>query len=262
MDLSGNYIGLEGAKAMAPAIRDSSSLSSIVISKNNLGDEGKRAIARAIPSSTLQSLKCDALDLRADATSVNLSRKELGASDAELLAACMTKFMGSLSRLLIGKNRIGDEGCIALAEAMQQNESCKIEELDLHYNKIGVVGAKPLAAMIAVKGSLSLVNLLKNRFDVETATMLAAISKEKKLTLCGIAPDKTEANFRDQDLEPTDAILIAASIAFRGSLNSVALAPRTLIYGYPLPIKQLKGTDPMASIDLRGRRLGVWSPPS
>ena len=61
----------------------------------------------------------------------------------------------SRERLLIGSNAIGDEGCIALAEAMQRNDSCKIEELYLFNNQIEVAGAKSLAAMIAVSRSLS-----------------------------------------------------------------------------------------------------------
>ena len=38
---------------------------------------------------------------------------------------------------------------------MQQNESCKIEELGLSNNQIGDAGAKSLAAMIAVRHSLA-----------------------------------------------------------------------------------------------------------
>ena len=61
----------------------------------------------------------------------------------------------SLTHLLIGGNNIRDEGCTAVAEAMQQSESCKIEELDLSRNDIGAQGAKSLAAMMAVKASLT-----------------------------------------------------------------------------------------------------------
>ena len=70
------------------------------MSNNSLGDDGKRAIAKAIPCSALQSLQCDSLDLRADTASLDLASKGLGAADAELLAAAMVKFMGSLKRVL------------------------------------------------------------------------------------------------------------------------------------------------------------------
>ena len=99
------------------------SLASIDISENNLGDEGKCAIAKAIPSSVLQSLKCDALNLQADATSVDLRSKELGPADAELLAAAMTKFMGSLSSINLSENKIGSEGAKVLAPAIRDSHS-------------------------------------------------------------------------------------------------------------------------------------------
>ena len=79
---------------------------------------------------------------------------KLGPEGAKALGPAIA-VSGSLKRLLIGDNDLGDKGCIALAEAMQQNDSCKIEELDLQYNKIGVAGAKSLAAMIAVRNSLT-----------------------------------------------------------------------------------------------------------
>ena len=75
--------------------------------------------------------------------------------------------------------------------------------------------------MMGVRGSLSSANLLKNHFDVETATTLAEMSKEKKISLCGIAPDQTEANFSWSNMQPADFILITASLEFRGSLTSV-----------------------------------------
>ena len=85
---------------------------------------------------------------------VDLSLNYLGPEGAKAMAPAI-RDSHSLSRLLIGYNAIGDTGCIALAEAMQQNDSCKIEELDLQYNQIGVAGAKSLAAMIAVRRSLA-----------------------------------------------------------------------------------------------------------
>ena len=51
IDLSYNQLGYEGAKALAPAIRDSQSLSSINLSGNGLGVEGAKALAPAIRDS-------------------------------------------------------------------------------------------------------------------------------------------------------------------------------------------------------------------
>eukprot|EP00966_Prymnesium_polylepis_P249133 5760107-Prymnesium_polylepis.1 len=74
-------------------------------------------------------------------------------------------------------------------------------------------------ADLAVRNSLAEANLLKNQFDTETATMLAKISKQMQLSLCGITSKQTTVDFTYQSLEPADAILIAASLEFRASLT-------------------------------------------
>ena len=138
LDLSNKKLGLAEAHVLAGLLPVSHSLASIDISQNNLGNEGKCAIAKAIPSSVLQSLKCDALNLQADATSLDLRSKQLGAADAELLAAAMTKFMGSLSSIDLSKNSIGSEGAKVLAPAIRDSHS--LTECDLRDNQLGKEG--------------------------------------------------------------------------------------------------------------------------
>eukprot|EP00966_Prymnesium_polylepis_P010025 231459-Prymnesium_polylepis.1 len=58
--------------------------------------------------------------------------------------------------------------------------------------------------------------------------MLARISKEKQVSLCGITADQTEADFKGQGLKPEDAILIAAALEFRGSLRQINLSGNEL----------------------------------
>ena len=70
--------------------------------------------------------------------------------------------------------------------------------------------------------SLTSVGLLGNKFDDETATLLLKIKDEKPalLTLCGLKPDQTKANFRGWTLGPPDPKLLAPEI-IRGSLTQV-----------------------------------------
>ena len=63
--------------------------------------------------------------------------------------------------------------------------------------------------------------LLKNNVDVETATMLAKISKDKQISLCGVTAEQTEADFSRQSLKAADSILVAAALEFRASLTQV-----------------------------------------
>ena len=69
-----------------------------------------------------------------------------------------------------------------------------------------------------------------NELDTESATTLATVAKEKGISLCGIKPEQTEADFTPSKnsynyLKPADAILLTADLAVRGSLTSVRASP-------------------------------------
>ena len=67
-------------------------------------------------------------------------------------------------------------------------------------------------------------DLRYNQLDTESATMLATIAKEKKISLCGIAPDQTSANFYNMCLGKIDSILIASDLHVRASLTEVSVS--------------------------------------
>ena len=155
-------------------------------------------------------------------TSLNLSRKNLGAADAELLAAAMTKFMGSLT------------------------------VADMRYNEL----------------------------DIESATILANIAKQKTISLCGITPDQTQADFSPTDsvhgpfLKPADAVLLTADLAVRGSLTSIdvrknsitgdgasqlsaaVLANVKIEKFNEIPIKEMR-TDSITELNLNHKFIGI-----
>ena len=86
---------------------------------------------------------------------------------------------------------------------------------------LGPEGGIAIAEGIRASGTLTECNLLNNEMDSEAATVLAQISKERKISLCGITLHQTKANFSKQRLQPADAILIAAAMEFRGDLMQV-----------------------------------------
>ena len=51
--------------------------------------------------------------------------------------------------------------------------------------------------------------------------MLTAVAKEKVISLCGIKSDQTEADFRAQQLQPCDAILLASDLSQAGVTGSL-----------------------------------------
>merc|ERR1712185_831518 len=78
-----------------------------------------------------------------------------------------------------------------------------------------------------VSGSLTVADLRFNQLDTGSATMLANIAKEKKISLCGITPEQTFADLRPRSqhhgpyMGPADAILLTADLTVRGSLASI-----------------------------------------
>ena len=87
---------LTGVQAIADALKVTTSLTELSIWGNFIGDDGKYAIGAAVGSST-RRLVSDRLDLRADATNLDLSNKGLDPGDAALIAGGLRSFMASVT---------------------------------------------------------------------------------------------------------------------------------------------------------------------
>jgi hypothetical protein len=127
---------------------------------------------------------------------------------------------GALTKLSLAKNKWGEEGAKFLCDALVGNDTLK--ELDLSgdqgvfgsgSNIGGTAGAKHVANMLLVNGALTVTNLLGNQLDAASAKMLAEVAKQKGISLCGIRRDQTTANFRNKDLKPPDAVLLASDLS-------------------------------------------------
>ena len=66
-----------------------------------------------------------------------------------LVVAGLLPGMGSLTKLDVGNNRLGDESATAICDALRESEACMVQQLDLSYNEIGPDGAKAIAALLA-----------------------------------------------------------------------------------------------------------------
>jgi hypothetical protein len=137
----------------------------------------------------------------------------------------------SLTECTLLENNLDVETATMLAQISKDkqislcNISAEQTEADFSGQSLKPADGILIAAALEFRGSLTECTLLKNKFDVETATMLAKISKEKQVSLCGITADQTETDFKGQGLKPEDAILIAAALEFRGSLTQVCVCP-------------------------------------
>jgi len=166
VDLSYNYINGSGVGviALADAIKQSTSLTTLVLSCNMLGYPGVAALTEAIK----QSKSLVTVDLRAN---------HIGDVGATTFADAI-KQSTSLTTVNLSYNMIGYVGALALASAIAQ--STYLATVNLNYNPIGDVGAIALADAIKQSTSLTTVNMAGGGISSLGALALAAVIKQSK----------------------------------------------------------------------------------
>ena len=95
--------------------------------------------------------------------------------------------------------------------------------LDLRNKGLHGPAAILIAYLIPAMGALTVVNLLGNQLDAESAKMLAEVAKQKGISLCGIQRDQTTADFSNKNLKPPDAILLALDLSQAGVTGSLTV---------------------------------------
>ncbi|KAL0242772.1 hypothetical protein GEMRC1_005335 [Eukaryota sp. GEM-RC1] len=161
VNLVGNYIGAEGARALAEALKVNASVTSIDLEFNSIGAEGARALA-------------EALKVNASLTIIDLSNNSIGAKGARDLAEAL-KVNGSVTSVNLWNNSVGDEGARVMADVLKVNTS--VTNIDLSYNSIGDEGVKALAEALKVNTSVTSVNLKCNSIGDDGARALAEALK-------------------------------------------------------------------------------------
>ena len=144
----------EGITAIANALRVNGSLTKLSLAKNELKEEGTKAICKALKQNT--TLK--ELDI-----SGGRSASNIGGPAGVKHVAKMLGVNGSLTALDLSFNYLKDKGVSAVCEAIQSNKETKLSSLNMGNNNIGPVGAKSVAAMVVVTGSLMSLNLGHNQ---------------------------------------------------------------------------------------------------
>ncbi|KOO26799.1 hypothetical protein Ctob_001341, partial [Chrysochromulina tobinii] len=145
----------------------------------------------------------------------------------------------TLTQLSLNGNKLGDASGCALAVALQAKNTT-LRQLDLGGNEIGAESGKGMVEALKTNTtfrtvtsdgavlSIAELTLLKNRFDVESATMLANIGAERGIMLSGMKRDQTEADFSSKGLQPADAILIGSDLQFMAVLKNCNLLQNSL----------------------------------
>ena len=188
--LGGNNIGDVRATALAEALRQNSILKKIYLGGNSIGDEGAKALAEALrKNKTLQV--------------ITLRDNNIGPEGAKELAEAL-RHNTALETMVLNSNEIGDAGATALAEALRHNTSLKtiglggnnigdvgatalaealrhntaLETMVLNFNEIGDAGATALAEALKVNESLTKIYLNSNKIGDDGAKALAEAKRD------------------------------------------------------------------------------------
>jgi len=224
-------LGLDGSNELAKGLSRSTTLEQIkLIGTRSLHDESKtarHASSIVLPYSSKVGSECWNV-IAAAARSNSLKVVDVGNNSSDqatalvLLAAMKGTDMVSIG---MAACKLGVEGTNIIAGMVATSTS--LRSVDLRQNSIGTEGCKVLGEALRISVSLTVADLRYNNLDNESATMLANTAKEKKISLCGITPDQTDANMQGEPgkrMDTADAILLTADLAVGASLMNIDLS--------------------------------------
>ena len=203
LDLSYNNLGPEGAKAIAALCAVCASVTKILVSSNRLGAEGATILCDALRESKVTNVQ-----------ELDLSDNNIGRDGAKAIAA-LCSVTASVTKILVRRNKLGDQGATVLCDALRASKVTNVQELDLSYNGIGPEGAKAVAAMAAVVASVTKVLVSGNRLGDAGTTILCDALRESTVTKV------QELDLGSNLIGPEGAKAVAAMAAVVASVTSV-----------------------------------------
>ena len=160
--LSHNNIGDDGAWVIAHALRGCEVLSVLDLSGNGIQDAGTEALSEVLRSCKLQRL--------------SLASNCMGPSGALAVASVLKHVYKSLGALDLSCNRLGDVGAVRLAGGLKHC-SC-LKQLHLNCNFVGDYGAMALARCLQTCNQLTTLNLSDNEIGDSGALCLGNYLKD------------------------------------------------------------------------------------
>jgi len=148
--LESKNINSQQIKHLAEALR-SSSVTTLDIGHNKVGDEGVRYLAASLRSSSTLTDLC-------------INGNHVGDEGAQHLAEALRNNF-SITTLYIRSNNIGTSGIKYLAQSLQGNVS--LTKLDLRDNNVGAKGIKCLAAALRSNSSIMTLYIKNKNMHIE-----------------------------------------------------------------------------------------------
>ncbi|KAG9061306.1 hypothetical protein KI688_007284 [Linnemannia hyalina] len=143
LNLRDNSIGDNGAQALSAALKINSTLTILDLGHNSIGDNGAQALS-------------EALNTNSTLTTLNLYINSITDNGAKALSEAL-KTNSTLTTLNLGHNSIRENGVKALAEALKTNST--LTTLNLYTNWIGVNGVQALSEALEINSTLTTLDL-------------------------------------------------------------------------------------------------------
>ncbi|KAL0238188.1 hypothetical protein GEMRC1_012661 [Eukaryota sp. GEM-RC1] len=150
--------------------------------------------------------------VRNEVSTIYLDNNSIGNEGAIAIAEAL-KVNSSVSTINLYNNSIGPEGAIAIAESLKVNSS--VSEIYLWDNSIGNEGAIAIAEALKVNSSVSTINLQNNSIGPEGAIAIAEALK--------VNSSVSTINLYNNSIGPEGAIAIAESLKVNSSVSEIYL---------------------------------------
>ena len=169
-----NNIGDEGASALASALTGGSQVKTLGLGSNGIGDGGVNALAEMLKGNTvLESIELNSNSIEdvsglCEAIRVTTSLKRLNLSDNYVedgtsLASAL-KENTSIEELVLSGNALGDEGVIAICEALKQRQGANLRTLELANVSISPEAMGAISDLVGACSTLETLNLSMNEW--------------------------------------------------------------------------------------------------
>ena len=225
------------ATSLAAYMAAGASLTSCDVRDNQISGDGASQLSAAVLNNINieQYSQIPIKEMRADSlTTLDLAGVDLAGKcmpigiDGGMVVGGLLPVAASLTEINLHANRLKDEGAEVIMSALKESTTSKLQKLVISQNDISEKGATSVAAYLAVAASLTSCNVLNNQMDVAAATLLVEAVEGRDVSLCGVTPNQTFATFRNTNLQPPDAVLLASDLSKAGvcaSLTEVLVSP-------------------------------------
>jgi len=247
LDLEQNELGIEGAIKLAEALRENITVRHLYLGGNNFQEKGTEAIAELLyTNNSIQtlSLACNKIKNEGCVTLANALMRN-----------------SSIQTLNLSSNEISDVGAVNIAQVLKKPNctitnlnlgyAIATRILNLRSNLIGNMGAKAICEALKENFSIRILDLEKNRFNVKTAQYLVStirdfnhqiisvrlgINKVYNLIRSPLAEvlKRNVSEFQPTELEiETRQELVDIRSSFRTLKQSAATKPKNLLVQVP-----------------------------